>query len=33
MTTVIDKKGIVRVAELGIGELSHLEKELPALLK
>lgn len=33
MTTVIDKKGVVRFAELGIGELSRLEKELPALLK
>jgi peroxiredoxin len=31
MTTVIDKKGIVRFAE--IGKIDHLEKEITALLK
>jgi len=33
MTAVIDKQGVVRFAELGLGELDRVEKALPDLLK
>lgn len=33
MTAIIDKKGVVRFAELGVGELDHMQKELASLLK
>lgn len=32
MTAIIDKKGVVRFAELGVGELDHMEKALASLL-
>jgi cytochrome c biogenesis protein CcmG, thiol:disulfide interchange protein DsbE len=33
MTAIIDKKGVVRFAELGLGELGDMEKALAALLR
>jgi len=33
MTTVIDKNGVVRFAEVGVGELDHIEKALATLVK
>ena len=33
MTAIIDKKGVIRFAEIGVGELDHMEKALAGLLK
>ena len=33
MTTIIDKTGVIRFAEVGVGELDHMEKALAGLLK